>query len=219
MIGKTARISIVLGSSLVLASPASAQLPLSLSANGGAASTQLNTGTTGATERLSGFSAGGGATVAYRRLGMSFRYLEGSVSPRGGGTGRDIVEGEAMLSLRGLSWLSVSFGRHIRSYVRSDGTERWLLWEARIRTEARLATRRLISSLEASQVLSADVNSPEAFDRAQGIEGELKWMVFSRPLWLSLGYRMDRARLGGGSRTEVLEHIRLTVGFGQGTTN
>ena len=221
MLGKSAPILCALAISLFMASAVSAQLPVRLSLSGGGFSTNLNTeDTNGEAQRLSGFSAGGAATVGYGRMGLDIRYLEGSLSPSGEGTGRAIVEGEAMLSVRALSWLRIKFGPHIRSFIQNNATERWLFWETRFRTETQLGTRRVTSSLEFWQVLSASVNTSEPFDGGQGIEGNLRWEISSNlPLWLNLGYRIDRSNLGGGSRTEVLEHIILGIGFGRGVAN
>jgi len=219
MLGIQARLVAVLLAMFAFASPVSAQHPVSFSLNGGVFSTSLNTeGSTGK-RHLSGFSAGGGAAVGYGRLGFGVQYLEGSLTPSGGGTDRDIVEGEAMLSVRALSWLSLKLGPHIRSFLIGDGTQRWVFWEGRVRTKARLGTDRLTSILEFWQVLSADVNTVESFDGGQGIEGSLKWELANLPLWLGLGYRIDRSHLGDGSRTEVVEHFLFTVGIRRGQVN
>jgi hypothetical protein len=217
MLSKPARVLSALVISILIASTASAQLPLNLTLSGAGFSTNLNTEeSSGEAQRLSGFSAGGAAAVAYGRIGFGIRYLEGSLSPSGGGTSRAIVEGEAMLSVRALSWLSFKLGPHIRSFIQNNATERWLFWEGRVRTETRLGTRRVTSSLEFWQVLSGDVNTTEPFDGGQGLEGSLRWDISSLPVWLNLGYRIDRSHLGGGSRTEVLEHVFLGVGIGRG---
>jgi hypothetical protein len=216
MLGKRIRVLSVLCIALLTASAVSAQRPVRLSLSGAIFSTNLNTETTaGDALRVSGISAGGAATVALGRMGLGIRYLEGSLSPSGGGTSRALVEGEAMLSARALSWLSFKFGPHIRSFIQNNATERWVFWETRIRTETELGTRQLTSSLEFWQILSGSANTTESFDGGQGIEGSLRWEFSSRPLWLNLGYRIDRSNLGGGSRTEVLEHIVLGVGYGR----
>ena len=220
MLGRYSRVSSALAISLLVASTSSAQLPQRISLSTAVHSTNLNTEvSSGEALRLSGISAGGAASVVYRRFGLGIRYLEGSLSPDGAGTGRDIVEGELMVSVRALSWLSIRLGPHIRSFIQNSATERWLFWEARFRTQTQLGTRSLTSSLEFWQVLSAGVNTPETFDGGQGIEGNLRWEISDLPLWLNLGYRMDRSNLGGGARSEVLEHVFLGVGFGRGGVN
>jgi hypothetical protein len=200
-------------------SPASAQLPLRLSVSGDGFSTNVNSEDQSGTQRLSGYSAGGDATLAFGRLGVSVRYLEGSLTPTGTATGRDLVEGEALLSVRALSWLSLKFGPHIRSFLFTGSTERWVFWEGRLRTHAHLGSERISSFFEFSQVLAADVNAAQPFDGGQGIEGALRWEISALPIWLGLGYRIDRSRLGDGARTEVVEHIVLSVGFGRGSEN
>ena len=97
MLSNSARILSALGLSLLIASAVVAQRPIHYSLSAAGFSTNLNTEeATGEQQRLSGISAGGAASIAYRRLGFGIRYLEGSLSPDGGGTGRDIVEGESI---------------------------------------------------------------------------------------------------------------------------
>ena len=217
MLKNAARVLSALGLSLLMASSGSAQLPLGLSLSGAGHSTILNTeDINGDAQRLTGFSAGGSAAVTFRRFGFGIRYLEGSLSPSGEGTNRAIVEGEAMLSVRALSWFSVKLGPHIRSFIQNNATERWIFWEARLHAETQLGTPRVTSSLEFWQVLSGNVNTSEPYDGGQGIEGNLRWEISSLPVWLNLGYRIDRSNLGGGTRTEVLEHIFLGVSVGRG---
>ena len=212
---------VVVGGTLVITLPVSAQQQrVQFSFAVGGLSTKLNTDESAAMEHLSGLSTGLSTTATYRRIGLNVRYLEGSLESSGGATSRDIVEGEAMFSVRALRWLHFSFGRHIRSFIRSDGTQRWLFWEARVRTKARLGTPRLVSSLELSHVLSGNVNAAEPFDGGKGMEAELRWTIFPRrSLWMGFGYRIDRSHLGGGSRTEVVEHIQVTLGYGHERTN
>ncbi len=213
---KPPRVLSVLWFALLTASTASAQLTDRLSLSGAVFSTNLNTeSATGEPLRLAGISAGGSAAFVFGRMGLGIRYLEGSLSPSGGGTGRSLVEGEAMLSARALSWLTIKLGPHIRSFTQNNATQRWVFWEARLRTETELGTRRVTGSLEFWQILSGNVNTPEPFDGGKGIAGNLRWEFSERPLSLNLGYRIDRSRLGDGTRTEVLEHIVLGIGYGR----
>jgi hypothetical protein len=176
----------------------------------------LNTEEATGEQRLSGFGLGGDATVAFGRLGLAIRYMEGSLSPSEAGRDRDIVEGEAMLSLRATPWLRIALGPHIRSLIIPEGTERWLFWEGRIQAKASLGSPRLVSVFELWQVLSANVDVDDPYDGGRGIEGGLRWEVSSFPIWLGLGYRIDRSNLGDGSRTEVMEHILFSIGIGHG---
>ena len=179
----------------------------------------LNTEEAAGEQQLSGFGFGGHGTIAWKRLGLGLLYMEGSLSPSETGRDRDIVEGEAMLSVSATSWLRVAFGPHIRSLIIPEGTERWLFWEGRIQAKANLGPPRLVSVFEFWQVLSANVDVDDPYDRGQGIEGALRWEVPSLPVpvWLELGYRLDRSKLGNGSRTEVMEHFLISVGIDRGS--
>jgi hypothetical protein len=167
-------------------------------------------------QRLTGFGIGGNGTLSYGRLGLGLRYLEGSLSPSGAGTDRDVVEGEMVISVAASSWLKFGLGPHIRSLVIPAGTERWVFWEASVRAKAHLGSPRLESSFELRQVLSADVDVDAEYGNGQGIIGEMRWDVSTLPVWFGLGYRMHRSNLGSGSRTEVMEHFMISVGVGRG---
>ena len=168
MLGKPARVLNVLGISLLIASTAVAQRPLRFSLSTTLYATNLNTeDATGAHQRLSGVSAGGAASIGYRRLGFGIRYLEGSLSPSAGGTSRALVEGEAMLSVRTLSWLKVKLGPHIRSLIRDNATERWLFWEGRLRAEAQLGTRKVTSLQEITGMEGSVITMQEVFSFKQ----------------------------------------------------
>jgi hypothetical protein len=201
---------------LVLTSPVFAQIPVRTSLGIGSSFLTLNTVDAVGEQRLTGFGFGGKATIAYKRLGLGLQYLEGSLNPSGTGTDKELVEGEMMLSVRASSWLRLALGPHIRSLVIPEGTERWLFWEGRVQTKANLGTPRLESVLELWHVVSASVEVDDAYDRGQGVMGSLRWELSSLPVWIGLGYRIDRSNLANGARTEVMEHFTISVGLGRG---
>ena len=178
--------------------------------------TRLNTDVAGEPVQFSGPSFGGAGSVAWWRLSLNLRYLEGGLSPSGGGDARDLVEGEALLAFRPLSWLRLGFGPHVRAFILNSGTERWLFWEGRVRTETRLGFPTLRTHFEFWQVLGSDVRVPDAFGTGQGLEGGLRWEIGRFPLSVMLSYRLDRSSLASGSREEVLEHVFVSVGIGRG---
>ncbi len=216
MYGMLLRVFGVVLAVMFSAQQSSAQLPLTVSFSSGGYFMNLNTEEATGEQRLSGFGIGGNATAAFRRLGLGISYMEGSLSPNVDGRDRDIVEGEAMISLNAASWLRFAIGPHIRSLIIPEGTERWLFWEGRVQTKARLGSPRLESTLELWQVLSANVDVDDPYDGGRGIEGSLRWEISALPLWIGLGYRIDRSNLGGGSRTEVMEHFLISFGVGRG---
>jgi hypothetical protein len=201
---------------LLLASSVSAQTPIGTSARLGSSFMNLNTVEAAGEQRLTGVGIGGNGTVSYGRLGLGLRYLEGSLSPSGAGGDRDIVEGEATVSVHASSWLRFGLGPHIRSFVIPEGTERWFFWEGHVQARTQLGSPRLVSVLEFRQVLSADVDVDADYGSGQGITGELRWDVSALPIWLGLSYRIDRSSLGDGSRTEVMEHFVISIGAGRG---
>lgn len=220
MVCRIARVCQVLGLALLTATSAVAQgFSPKLSGNFGVFHTNLNTEEPEGIRRLAGFTMGGFTSVSHNRFSVELGYLEGSLSPSGQGIERDIVEGELLLTVRTFRWMSVQLGPHIRSFVRPDGTERWIFWEGRLRAGTQLGTPRLLSRFEIWQVLAANVDAAEPYDGGRGISGALWWDISSLPFWLGLGYRIDRSHLGRGSRTEVLEHVLISVGFGRNTAN
>lgn len=210
------RVIRILSATLLLASPVFAQIPIGTSGSLGASFMNLNTVDALGEQQLTGFGIGGNMTVAYQRLGLGLRYLEGSVSSGDNGTDRDLVEGEAIFSVRASPWLRIGLGPHIRSLIIPEGTERWVFLEARVQTTAQLGSPRLASVLELWQVLSANVDVDDPYDGGRGLSGTLRWEVATMPLWIGLGYRIDRSNLDSGSRTEVMEHFVISVGIGRG---
>ena len=190
-----------------------AQGPVRFSAGLAGYATRLNTEVTSEQQRLSGMSFGVTGAASLGRLSLDVRYLEGVLKTTGGGPGRDVVEGEAMLGVRPLPWAGLKLGPHLRSFITNTGIERWVFWEARVRTEARLGSPRMRSYLELWQVLAGDVGGQDPFDTGQGVEGGIRVEVGRLPVWLQLSYRMDRSGLAGGAREEVLEHVIFAVGI------
>mgnify|MGYP001825001668 CR=1 FL=1 len=212
-----ARVYLTLCALLLSSSPVHAQLPIGTSFRLGGSFMNLNTVDAAGDQRLTGFGFEGNATLTYKRFALGLGYLEGSLSPTGNGLDRDIVEGEALISTRATSWLRIGLGPHIRSLIIPEGTERWLFWELLIQAHTSLGFPRLMSVLEIRQVLSANIDVDDGFDGARGVVGSLRWDVSSLPIWVGLGYRIDRSNLGSGTRTEVMEHFVISVGVGRGT--
>ncbi len=167
-------------------------------------------------ERLSGFCAGGLASVSKGRLSLGIRYLEGSLDPDGDGSARDLVEGEMLLGVQALSWLGIKFGPHLRSYIQGGVVDRRVMWEARIRTETQLGIGGLSSYLEIWRVLSGSASESVPFGSGQGLEGGIRLETSTFPLWMGLGYRLDKNSLDSGARQEFVQHLIIAIGFGRG---
>jgi hypothetical protein len=146
---------------------------------------------------------------------LNVRYLQGPLDSTGQVTNLDLVEGEAVLWVAPLRWAALGLGSHARAYVQEGGTERWLLWEARMRGSAALAGPRLGAYLEGWTVFASDTDVPEPFDAGLGFEGGLQLTLGSLPLMARLRYRFERLTAGGDVRRDVEEQLGLAIGVGR----
>lgn len=190
-------------------SPVEAQNP-SVSGAVQASSVSFKSTTTG-TASMSGLGVGGFVRVVAGLAQLELHYEQAAMS--GTDPNQDIVEGEVLLGVRFLPWLTVKVGPRIRANVTELGTERWVLWQGRIRTDTRLIGSRVRAHVEVWSILSGDVNLNDAFGQGQGLEGGLEVKLFGA-FWGGLGYRFDRDVLGDGVRTDVTERLYLRFGMG-----
>ena len=98
-------------------------------------------------------------------------------------------------------------------------SERWDLWAVRRRAGAALflPTRRSVawhSYREGGRALSADVNVPASVDNSGGGEGGMMLRLTRIPIWSRIGYRIDRANLGDGTRRETVQQLIFALGIG-----
>lgn len=166
------------------------------------------------TDRLSGAAFAGEGSLSLGRFVLSVGYLQGQVARGGAGTSaRDLIEGRALLGVRPVPWLMVGGGPRGRAYVLPSGTQRWLFWELRARAEARFIGSAANGYVELWRAISADVNVPERFDHGQGGEAGLILRLARAPLEARVGYRIDHAVLGGGSRLETVDAVVVGLGL------
>jgi len=167
------------------------------------------------TDQLTGTVLGGQGTVALGRLELALGYVQGKIGPEGASAaGQDLVEGVALLGVRPAPWLRVAAGPHVRSYTLTGGTQlRWVFWELRARVSGAFVGSAGRGYVELWRALSASVNAPESFDHAQGGEAGMVVHLARAPLELRLGYRVDHAVLGGGTRLETVDGVVIGVGL------
>lgn len=165
------------------------------------------------TERLSGITLGGMVDLSWKILRLDLRYLEGGIGSDGDSRDEDIVEGELMFGIAPLSWLVVKVGPHIRSFVTSQGTQRWFFWEARVGTAAKLGSPNLITYLQAWHVFQSDVDAVGSYDSGNGLEGGIRLSLSRLPFYGGLSYRMDQSKLGDGVATQTVEQFVLAIGW------
>ncbi|HET7024849.1 MAG TPA: hypothetical protein VFI39_06585 [Gemmatimonadales bacterium] len=162
-----------------------------------------------------GFVAGGEARLPIGRLIVGGGYREGALQPVSGtSAGRDLAEGWLFLGGKPWHWLELTAGPFIRTYTVDLSTERWVLWQVRARAEAPIEGLRLTSYVEFWRAFGERAEPAIAAGRVQGGEAGVVWRALPNPIWLRLGYRVDDALMNGGSRSETMEGITLTVGVG-----
>lgn len=179
------------------------------------ATNSVNSDEAGVTTELSGFSAGIQAHGSAGPVFLEARYNEGSIESDDGLAARDLVEGEVILGLNPVRWIRIGLGPHARSFITEGGTQRWLFWEGRFGVQPQLVVPALRGFAEIWRALSSDVDQAGEFDLEQGMQAGILFQPERTPVWISLSYRVDQARLDGESRLETAQQLALSVGFGR----
>jgi hypothetical protein len=166
------------------------------------------------TDYLSGPAFLGQGTLAMRRLQLTVTYMQGTVNQDGPlGASRNLVEGTVQLGFRPLDWLTLETGPHARAYSSTGATERWVFWELRARAETAFVGSAVRGYAELWRVVAASVNVPESFGHGQGGEVGMILRLARAPLAARVGYRIDHAVLGGGTRLETVDGVVVGVGL------
>ena len=156
----------------------------------------------------------GQGALSVGRLQLTASYLQGTLDPDGAlGASRPLVEGTVLLGVRVLDWLTLETGPHARAYTLTAVTERWLFWELRARASSAFVGSAVRGYAELWRVVAADVNVPESFDHAQGGEAGMIVRLARSPLEGRVGYRIDHAVLGGGTRLETVDGVVIGIGL------
>jgi hypothetical protein len=169
---------------------------------------------TDATMALSGNLLGVRGAYGVGPVTLGASYAQGSVSPAGGGTGTDVVDGELILWVVPVQWAALGLGPHARAFVEGGGTERWLLWELRARTGTEIVRSRVRAYVEGWRVMGASVPSPDTLDHAWGLEGGVSVALGRLPVSAQLHYRVEQQVASGGTRKETQNRLGIGVGIG-----
>jgi hypothetical protein len=169
----------------------------------------------GAVRRRSGLALGVEGAFGVGRATVAVAYAQGSLDESGGGPTSDLVEGQLTAYVHPFRWVQVGLGPHIRSFVEAGGTQRWVMWEARVQGTTNVLAPVIAVYAEAWTVLGASVDAAEDFDGGRGLEGGLRIGVGHLPVAVRLRYRIERLDLGDGARRETIEHVALAVGLGR----
>jgi len=168
----------------------------------------------GGAAQFSGAAFGAGGTLSLGRFQLGLSYLQGRLDPdTGSAHARDLIEGTVLVGFRPVEWLTLSVGPHARAYAASGQTQRWLFWELRVRAAKPFIGSTVQGYAELWRAVAADANVPEPFDHAQGGEAGMIVRLARAPFEGRLGYRIDHAVLGGGSRLETVDGVVIGVGL------
>jgi hypothetical protein len=198
------------------AAPPLAGQALHPAASASLVTTRVRSAGPAATDEFSGTTFLGEGSLSLGRVSLGVGYLQGKLNPSAVGspaTSRDLVEGTVLLGVRPAAWLTLEAGPHARAYTLTGGTQRWLFWELRARAATAFVGTAVRGYAELWAALSADANVPEPFDHAQGGEVGMVLRLARSPLEARLGYRIDHAVLGGGTRLETVDGVVAGVGL------
>jgi hypothetical protein len=216
----------VLGAAAATPAPAPAQrlaIGASLWGAGVKARTTIDSTSTtpAAAEALSGPVLGFDARVSLGRWGLRLGYGQGSLDPDTLGLQtekRDYVDGFIDVSFRPLPTLEIGVGPYARAYTTDRGTQRWSFWQLRARYEAGIITPDVRGYAELWGGFAGTVNAAQAYDGSRGGAAGLQWRISrlkGAPVTLTIGYLIDEARAGGGTRRETVERTWLALGVGR----
>jgi hypothetical protein len=209
---------VVLGAAAATPAPAPAQR-LAIGASLWGAGVKARSVYPGGREAVSGPVLGFDARVSMGRWGLRLGYGQGSLDPDTlGPEPRDYVDGSIDVSFRPLPTLEIGVGPYARAYTTDRGTQRWSFWQLRARYEAGIITPDVRGYAELWGGFAGTVNAAEAYDGSRGGAAGLQWRISrlkGAPVTLTIGYLIDEARAGGGTRRETVERTWLALGVGR----
>ena len=154
------------------------------------------------------------------RFELDLGYSEGSLTD-GQGTlaPREFVEGNLLLGIRPVRWLALKAGPHSRGFVQNGVTERWLFWEGRIRADGFVAGPAVRGYIEVGSAFSGTTrNAAGAFGNSRGGEAGVIVRLPRIPVWVQLGYGVERSRLAVPTPLDAVERFIFGVGVGMERT-
>lgn len=204
-------------------SPVAAQRALQWEASLSGVGMRVLSTTGGQTQKLSGAVFGVQGHVLFARfITLNLGYWQGQITPADGQSSiapRDVVEGYAQIGARPLSWLWLRGGPHAWTYISNAGRQRWLLMEGRARVQGEIVPE-VQSYLEFWNVFSASVNVPQGFQSGRGAEGGISLRIRDVPIIperfpvrIRAAYGIERVRMEGGVRSEVVDRLSLSIGI------
>jgi len=198
----------------LLPAPIAAQGRLQFTFGGTAAQEIVNSRIDPARQRLTGLVLGGEGIVVSDRFMARLRYAQGRVTgdADSGAEPRDLVEGEALLGVRAMPWLTLWAGPSARAYTSGTSDHRWLFWSGRASARGSLFPGRTQTFVELWGALSGNVSSPPMSAGGRGAEAGLEMRLGGQSLWGRLAYRIESGH--AANMRETVEAIALSVLYG-----
>jgi hypothetical protein len=170
----------------------------------------------------------------FGRLLVRAGYAEGSLRPGGSDVKHDVAESFLQAGMRVVGGLEAALGVQARAWITSPGTERWLLWQMRLRYEAPLVGTLVHGYAELWRTASGSVNAvnvlrpgggsefltsvdgkrvSKSFLGARGGEAGIVLRSSGNAPMVRIGYSIDQARLEMGSYRDSVEGFTIAVGY------
>jgi hypothetical protein len=194
---------------LLAARPVLAQRALDLSGGASVSSMELSrTGTS--TRALSGPILGAEGRIAFKRLELRGRYLEGTLTPEAGAFGgpEDLADLRLLLGADVGAGVTIGVGPHLRAFISPAGTASWTRIEANVRVDRELVPRLARAEFELSYAVSAEANVQGGGTSATGANLGVLVAVPTWPVAIRVAYSADRATFASGG-TEFLDGLEI----------
>jgi len=201
----------MLAAAILLPDLARAQRPVALYAEAGATASRVRSLVGTVAEPLDGVGLVVGAGLSGRGLSLEARYSESKLTSENGAVeDRDLTEGEVLLGVSPHRLVTLKVGPHARAY-RSDGTRRWVFWEARVRATAPLIPSRLDAYAELWGAVAGSTSLSTSFASERGGEVGATLEIPGTPLGARVAYRIDRGRGDNPTRSDTAEQMLFAV--------
>ena len=163
---------------------------------------------------LSGSTFGGAGRLALGPVRLDLGYWQGSLTTQSGpAANEDVVEGQALLGIAPVRWLTLSGGPAARAYTTPGGTERWFTWRVQARVDEPLVEGVVSGYGEMWIVAATSVNVVQPFSSGRGGTFGLRVTPPRWPIWLTMGYGIEQIKLGDGSRLDTVNRVSFGVGY------
>ena len=169
-------------------------------------------------DRLTGPTFGIEGLLVTNGIWARVRYGQGRVVAKDeNGTAlftRDVVDGEALVGLRAMPWLTLWAGPSARAYTLGDKDQRWLFWTAGATGRGTLLPGRLQTFVELWGALTGSITDPPMKAGGRGADAGLE-MRFSAvsPVWGRLSYRIESGH--AADMRETVEALTVSLIYGQ----